>query len=579
MLTVDRNPTGSVPSFAFPKSWRIGLLGGVVAFGMIQGIRQELDFLRADILVAQTYVQSEIQQVLASVRALATNPKLVDSILFGTGNQAEAALQNSPAVRNFGVRLAAFDLHGRVVGLASRGESGVDRLEGIQRLTSDSSGLLTLLHTKGSLISLDNQAVSLGVPVLSDGEMIGGLSAMADIADFRGQLDERFGTHLPFEFEALSGGTDPWNPKLHVDLKWSHSLGRILRGAAIGGLLGLSFFVILYWVLHLINKASAVDVVQQRSRRLRAIFHDLIGPLQCIQSLVGESSSDQRISGVALRLETLLHESLKEVHVDDTIPSVQQVFSDLDAELGAFARSLKVGLRFEAGGPSLHAMVRPVELRRALENLIRNSLESSRQFELETGMKPGVVVVRAFTEHDRVRFEITDGGMGLRASRIPPGGHGIGLSNVRDIVHRAGGSFDLRLNPSGAVAIMDLSRGPFPRTEFDGIDAQAFRSASGTCVLIDDDRLSKEIWLASAARAQVFLKCFDSVEQLLADASGIPTVTPIFLDVTIRGTTPERMTSILYRNGYERLWWVSFLRDSPWISSKTPPWDCFARPG
>ncbi|MEW6707905.1 MAG: ATP-binding protein [Pseudomonadota bacterium] len=110
-------------------------------------------------------------------------------------------------------------------------------------------------------------------------------------------------------------------------------------------------------------------------------------------------------------------------------------------------------------GPDLHVSIDPDQLEQALINLVRNAVEASLPMR-------GAVALRWRTEAERVLIEILDEGEGPPASDnlfVPffttkPGGSGIGLALVRQIVeaHDGGVSLLARTNTRGAVATLWL---------------------------------------------------------------------------------------------------------------------------
>jgi signal transduction histidine kinase len=106
----------------------------------------------------------------------------------------------------------------------------------------------------------------------------------------------------------------------------------------------------------------------------------------------------------------------------------------------------------QPGPADVCVLVDPVRLAQALGNLIANAIEH--------GAPP--VVVRARTVSGRVRFEVTDGGSGLRSplptlTRRSRGRRGHGLAIASDIAERLGG----RLTTApGATLVIELPARP-----------------------------------------------------------------------------------------------------------------------
>lgn len=142
---------------------------------------------------------------------------------------------------------------------------------------------------------------------------------------------------------------------------------------------------------------------------------------------------------------------------------------EVAASLGDTAAA-SLTLRLTPGRPAVQGDA--VSLRRVLENLVRNALDS-----MAGRNGGGVVQVRTATDGRLVWLEVTDNGCGMtEAARArafddffttKPGGTGLGLSVVRRLVLDLGGSVRLTSNPgTGTTVMVELPAAP-PRRPAD----------------------------------------------------------------------------------------------------------------
>lgn len=218
------------------------------------------------------------------------------------------------------------------------------------------------------------------------------------------------------------------------------------------------------------------EMIDGRTRMVRAISHDLRTPLTRLR-MRAERSTDAGLRDAMLtdisRIDAMIEETLTYLQRDVATETVLRV--DLPSLLQTVCHDFEnAGLPVAYEGPDRLAFeCKPQALARAVTNLVDNGVKFA-----------GAVTVRLATQIDGVRIEVTDRGPGvpeeLRAKVLEPffkgdasrsakgpGGFGLGLSIVHEVVGGHGGTMELRDGePQGLVVRLDLpSRSPADATE------------------------------------------------------------------------------------------------------------------
>jgi signal transduction histidine kinase len=231
------------------------------------------------------------------------------------------------------------------------------------------------------------------------------------------------------------------------------------------------------------------DMINDRTRMLRAISHDLRTPLTRLRLRAERSTQSdlraamlkdiERVAGmIDETLAFLRNDSSAEKPVSADIPSLLQTVCADFADIG-FATTYE--------GPDRFAYpCKPRALTRAISNLVDNSTKFA-----------NLVVVRlAVHTTGAVQISVTDDGPGvaeeLRQKVLEPffkastartatdhGGFGLGLSIVNDIVRSHGGSVRLLDGPSGGLTVSVDLPAPVHDLSHDGIWAKPKAPTSG----------------------------------------------------------------------------------------------------
>ncbi|WP_455873394.1 ATP-binding protein [Rhizobium yanglingense] len=209
------------------------------------------------------------------------------------------------------------------------------------------------------------------------------------------------------------------------------------------------------------------EMIDDRTRMLRAISHDLRTPLTRLRLRV-ERSNQPELKAAILRDIAILGGMINDVlsHLSKEMASEKIVNADLPSLLGMVCSDFAdVGFQVTYAGAERFAYrCRPQSLARAVANLVENS----------TKFAQSVTVELMVLENGTVRISVVDDGPGvpanLRSRVLDPffkidqarapnerSGFGLGLSIVNDIVRAHGGTLELsnRL-PRGLVARIDL---------------------------------------------------------------------------------------------------------------------------
>ncbi len=198
------------------------------------------------------------------------------------------------------------------------------------------------------------------------------------------------------------------------------------------------------------------DEVKERSRMLSAIAHDLRTPLTALRLRVEkvEGAKRDRMIADIERMQNMIRDILEFTRAA-AMPRERLAIRPLLEEAVAEMPGAKGRLRL-LPGTDAWVEVPPLGLRRAVENLMRNSLDYANKGEIELAAGDGKVSIR-----------VRDQGPGLQPEDIQrmlrafergeasrnrdTGGVGLGLSIVQDFAAQAGGKFELAPNPAGGT--------------------------------------------------------------------------------------------------------------------------------
>ena len=226
-----------------------------------------------------------------------------------------------------------------------------------------------------------------------------------------------------------------------------------------------------YEEMRLRLKESAEEKLErerQQRELITNISHDLKTPITSIKGYVeglmdGVANTPEKqeryirtIYNKANDMNTLINELTLYSQIDnDKIPynfhkiNVADYFGDCVEEIGMDMESRGITLNYyNMVSPDTVIVADPEQLKKVINNIVGNSVKYMDKTE-------GRIDIRILDEHDSVRVEIEDNGMGIAAKDLPnifdrfyrtdesrgsaQGGSGIGLSIVRKVIEDHGG--------------------------------------------------------------------------------------------------------------------------------------------
>lgn len=256
------------------------------------------------------------------------------------------------------------------------------------------------------------------------------------------------------------------------------------------------------------------EKLKELANQAAQVAHDIRSPLAALDAFlntVASLSEDSRniVYGAVGRIHDIANGLLqrnREYHAGGAVPqgsdnASEQLLSSLANALVTEKRMqyrAKIGVEISgASGETsygLFAALHPVEFKRALSNLIDNSVES-------LGDK-GAVAVDITAVSGRIRVSVKDNGRGIPAEVLgkigrlgetydKPGGSGIGLHSAKAAVESWGGRLDINSTVGrGTEVTFSL-----PRADAPAWFISELKVAPGSSVVVlDDDASIHQIW-------------------------------------------------------------------------------------
>lgn len=199
--------------------------------------------------------------------------------------------------------------------------------------------------------------------------------------------------------------------------------------------------------------------VHDRTRIMAALGHDLRSPLTALrvhaEMIEDDETREATISSIE-EMQDMVERTLSFARGMATSEAPETI--ELGAFLGQLQKSMITGFTLEPG-PEVKLRVRPQALRRAVRNLIENSVRYG-----------GTASVRYRFADDHVLIEIMDDGPGIPEDQLEQvfepffrlegsrsretGGSGLGLSIARTLVRMHGGDVTLHNRPEGGLRVL-----------------------------------------------------------------------------------------------------------------------------
>lgn len=372
-------------------------------------------------------------------------------------------------------------------------------------------------------------------------------------------ISARRGEHLFFDKSRgpCSGGL--WRQRVSVyspnngglRIHFTLRLPRTLEAAAAGFLaLQISLLALLFLGVRRFERLRSEG--HRRLAELAAqVAHDIRSPVAALAALEPRlgvlPEEDRRLLRAALERVRAVADDLLERH-RPSAPAVPEAVALAPLVSAALAEkrlqappTLTLEGPLPAGSP-IRALAVPAELKRALSNLLENSVQA-----LKGSGRVWVELAPEGSAH--VSLTVLDDGPGIPPELLPrlgergatfskPGGTGLGLHHARAAAESWGGTLSVGPGPAGGTAVrLSLRAAPPPG----GPDA----------VLIDDDPLVRMSWTVAARRAGKELRVYADAAAFLADAPGLPRSTTLFVDSDLGGgSRGEREAEGFLRLGF-----------------------------
>lgn len=208
------------------------------------------------------------------------------------------------------------------------------------------------------------------------------------------------------------------------------------------------------------------EQVQQRSRMLGAVSHDLRTPLSRLKLRL-EQIDNEKLQGQMRQdlddMIAMLDSTLTYLHEQRTSEALQRY--DLQALVESLCENAEDnGALVQARGQCAPLQTQPMALRSCLSNLLDNALRYAGATEIEISDSATQVVVRVIDHGPGIsadkREAVFEPFFRLEGSRNRnSGGVGLGMTIAREAAHRLGGSLSLEETPGGGLtAVVRMPR-------------------------------------------------------------------------------------------------------------------------
>jgi signal transduction histidine kinase len=208
------------------------------------------------------------------------------------------------------------------------------------------------------------------------------------------------------------------------------------------------------------------EQVQQRSRMLGAVSHDLRTPLSRLKLRLEQIDNEKLQSQMRQDLDDMigmLDSTLTYLHEQRTSEALQRY--DLQALVESLCENAQDnGALVESSGQCAPLPTHPMALRSCLSNLLDNALRYAGATHIEISDGPLEVQVRVIDHGPGISAEkreaVFEPFYRLEGSRNRnSGGVGLGMTIAREAAHRLGGSLELEETPGGGLtAVVRLPR-------------------------------------------------------------------------------------------------------------------------
>ena len=200
--------------------------------------------------------------------------------------------------------------------------------------------------------------------------------------------------------------------------------------------------------------------IQQRTDMLAGVSHDLRTPLTRmklqLEMMGGEDGVDDLKTDIA-DMEHMLEEYLAFARGEGGEKTVEASLTDLIAEIVSKARRKGAAIDLHTEG-DITAPLKPNALKRALTNLVENSIRYGEHISIRSGVRREMVEIMIDDDGPGIpedkRADVFKPFFRLDKSRNPvTGGVGLGMTIARDVVRGHGGEILLEDAPGGGLRV------------------------------------------------------------------------------------------------------------------------------
>ncbi|MCE3011592.1 MAG: HAMP domain-containing histidine kinase [Proteobacteria bacterium] len=281
---------------------------------------------------------------------------------------------------------------------------------------------------------------------------------------------------------------------------------------------------------------------ETKARKALKVAHDILNPVFLLKSELNGLNRPE-ITDALLSIESIAYDLLPE---KAPIAFSNVDTGDLTASLLSQAKLLSTPVVLSTNSSiDLPVFTSKSHFLRVAMNLLKNACEASPE--------GSVVEIGFFKLSGTVEFRIIDLGSGfdgMAISSTKASGSGLGLESTREILKQLGGNVTFSKNPTqGTTTTVTLPL------------AQAI-SHDQDVWLIEDDKYVRSQWRATAAKASIQLKIFDSLPEDFPEKG-----TVVYLDRFLGEVDSSDWASMASAAG-AKVHSISALG----AASKTPPW-------
>jgi signal transduction histidine kinase len=270
--------------------------------------------------------------------------------------------------------------------------------------------------------------------------------------------------------------------------------------------------VLIYSIILQIRLFEETAKTEGKNDLAAQVAHDIWSPLNTLNLIIptlSEVPEQKRLMmrGAVVRIQEIAqdliskykqsiraYESFHECYV---LNIIDQVVKEKNLQITQVDR-VKIEMRIESDGLNAFCKLSPVQLIRALSNLINNSIEA-----LED--QPGEVIVGLSADENHTWITVTDNGPGISLPILqklgekgtssgklaPNSGSGLGVHHAKKVVEEWGGNFSIETAQNkGTRVILRIPRAKAPKWFVSKLQVPV----NAEIIVLDDDPLIHEIW-------------------------------------------------------------------------------------